>query len=130
MLIKKLIKYIFYFILVSIDASTNFIKTGEAFSIDCNIFGLSGADLLTLNVEILLRQNHYIKRIVKGSISNFENKDLPENDNYSWMVDYYYKDDDYNKRTIVRLHVSSKLSCFISQSTNVMFRFDKCNQSQ
>lgn len=92
---------------VSIDASTNFIKTGEAFSIDCNIFGLSGVDLLTLNVEILLRQNQFIKRIVKGSISNFENNDLPENDNYSWMVYFYYKDDDYNKRTIVRLHVSN-----------------------
>lgn len=91
---------------VSIDASTNFIKTGEAFSIDCNIFGLSGVDLLTLNVEILLRQNQFIKRIVKGSISNFENNDLPENDNYSWMV-FYYKDDDYHKRTIVRLHVSN-----------------------
>ncbi|XP_052675988.1 uncharacterized protein LOC128157459 isoform X2 [Crassostrea angulata] len=92
---------------VSIDASTNFIKTGEAFSIDCNIFGLSGVDLLTLNVEILLRQNQFIKRIVKGSISNFENNDLPENDNYSRMVYFYYKDDDYNKRTIVRLHVSN-----------------------
>ncbi|XP_065940720.1 uncharacterized protein [Magallana gigas] len=91
---------------VSIDASTNFIKTGEAFSIDCNIFELSGVDLLTLNVEILLRQNQFIKRIVKGSISNFENNDLPENDNYSWMV-FYYKDDDYHKRTIVRLHVSN-----------------------
>lgn len=122
MLIKKLIKYIFYFILVSIDASTSFIKTGETFNIDCNIFGLSGADLLSLNVEILLRQNQYIKRILKGSIYNFKNNGIPEYDNYRWMVDFYYKDDDYHNRTIVRLHVSSKLSFIISQSTNVMFR--------
>lgn len=122
MLIKKLIKYIFYFFLVSIDASTSFIKTGETFNIDCNIFGLSGADLLSLNVEILLRQNQYIKRILKGSIYNFKNNGIPEYNNYRWMVDFYYKDDDYHNRTIVRLHVSSKLSFFISQSTNVMFR--------
>lgn len=119
---KKLIKYIFYFFLVSIDASTSFIKTGETFNIDCNIFGLSGADLLSLNVEILLRQNQYIKRILKGSIYNFKNNGIPEYNNYRWMVDFYYKDDDYHNRTIVRLHVSSKLSFFISQSTNVMFR--------
>lgn len=115
---------------MSIDVSTSFIKTGETFNIDCNIFGLSEVDHLSLNVEILLRQNQYIKRIIKGSIQNFINYYLPEYDNYSWMVDFYYKDDDYHNRTIVRLHVSSKLSCFISQSTNVMFRFDKCNQSQ
>lgn len=107
---------------MSIDVSTSFIKTGETFNIDCNIFGLSEADHFSLNVEILLRQNQYIKRILKGSIYNFKNNEIPEYDNYSWMVDFYFKDDYYHNRTLVRLHVSSKLSCFISQSTNVMFR--------
>lgn len=107
---------------MSIDVSTSFIKTGESFTIDCNIFGLSEVDHLSLNVEILLRQNQYIKRILKGSIYNIKNNGIPEYDNYRWMVDFYFKADDYHNRTLVRLHVSSKFSCFISQSTNVMFR--------
>lgn len=38
-----------------IDVLISFIKIGEIFNIDCNIFGLSEVDYLLLNVEIFLR---------------------------------------------------------------------------
>lgn len=51
--------------LVSINASTDSIKTGENFSIRCTIFGLSGLQYLNSQVTLLLRQNDSIKTTVR-----------------------------------------------------------------
>lgn len=88
---------------VSVNASTNFIKLGESFSIDYNIFGLSGLDNANIRVEILLRQNNYIKRPVKVRISEIKG----EQDNYRWKITFIYTKDDLQNRTLLRLDVSN-----------------------
>lgn len=88
---------------VSVNASTNFLKLGESFFIDYNIFGLSELDNANIRVEILLRQNNYIKRPVKVRISDCHG----EEDNYRWKVNFIYNKDDLQDRTLLRLDVSN-----------------------
>lgn len=83
--LNKWCHHILCLISVSINASTNSIKPGENFSIDCYVFGLSVVEYLNSDIELLLRKNNSIiqtVRVLKGGSHG-------ENDKYGWTEKFH-----------------------------------------
>lgn len=69
---------------VSINASTNSIRPGEDFYIDCTIFGLNIIEYLNSEVELLLRKNNTViktVRVMKGTSHG-------KNEKYWWTENF------------------------------------------